>query len=270
MRDLGIEFISVFGMDPVSYAKVTAGLGCRYVTGCLEPLDYATPYYPRYSLRDDATLRREFVAAVKDLGLEYSLAEGFAVVPGLDVASAYERDLDIFAEMGAKRANLLSFDLDPARTLDGIAWMAEAAAARDMPASIEFVPQTGIPNMQPALDIIAKVGGDLTLLIDTMHLCRSGSTPGDVAALDPNLIGYVQLCDVPLQSPFATYFEEATHDRLTPGDGELPLLEILRHIPEDRVIGLEIPLRAKMVAGEDAPTRLGRCVEAAHDLLHRL
>jgi len=269
MRDLGIEFISVFGMDPVSYAKVVAGLGGRYLTSCLEPLEYETQYFPHYSLRDDAGLRREFAKAMQDLGLELALAEGFAVIPGKDVG-AYERDLDLFAELGARRANLVSFDPDLARTRDLIAQMAQAAAARGMPASIEFLPESGIPNMQAALDVIAEVGQGLTLLVDTMHLCRSGSTPADLVALDPALIGHVQLCDVPLRSPFATYFEEAVYDRMVPGEGELPLLDILRAVPPDCVIGLEIPLRARMAAGEDAPTRLGRCVAATRDLLDRL
>src|SRR4051794_448388 len=122
MRDLGIEFISVFGMDPVSYAEVVAGLGGRYLTACLEPLEYETQHYPRYSLRDDAGLRRDFAQAMQDLGLELALAEGFAVMPGHDVG-AYERDFDLFAELGAKRANLLSFDPDPGRTRDGISRM---------------------------------------------------------------------------------------------------------------------------------------------------
>lgn len=42
-----------------------------------------------------------------------------------------------------------------------------------MPVSIEFVAGTGIPDLPSALDIIARVGGGLTLLVDTMHLCRS-------------------------------------------------------------------------------------------------
>ena len=49
-----------------------------------------------------------------------------------------------------------------------------------------------------------------------------------------------------------------------------PLLGILRVVPPDCVIGLEILLRARMAAGKDSPTRLGRCMAATGDLLDRL
>lgn len=97
-----------------------------------------------------------------------------------------------------------------------------------------------------------------------------GATPADLAAIDPALIGDVQLCDVPLRSPFKTYFEEARYDRRIPGEGELPLTDILSVVPEDGVIGLEAPLRARMMAGEDTATRLSHSVAAARDLLDQI
>jgi hypothetical protein len=44
------------------------------------------------------------------------------------------------------------------------------------------------------------------------RLCVFGLPP-----LDPNLIGYVQLCDVPLVSKHSTYMEEALYERMVPG-----------------------------------------------------
>jgi hypothetical protein len=32
MRALGIEFISVFGLPPVDFVHLAAGLGCRYIS----------------------------------------------------------------------------------------------------------------------------------------------------------------------------------------------------------------------------------------------
>ena len=60
------------------------------------------------------------------------------------------------------------------------------------------------------------------------------------------------------------------YDRLTAGEGELPLLDILRAVPEDRVIGLEVPLRTRMAAGEDAAARLGRCMASARELIAQI
>jgi hypothetical protein len=35
MRDLGIEFISVFGLPPADFVHLAADLGCRYVSTAL-------------------------------------------------------------------------------------------------------------------------------------------------------------------------------------------------------------------------------------------
>ena len=121
------------------------------------------------------------------------------------------------------------------------------------------------------LDAVRAVGRpDFRLLIDTMHLVRSGSGPADLAALDPDLIGYVQLSDVPLVPTIPDYMEEACFERMVPGTGELPLLEHTRALPRHVVMGLEVPLRSQADAGVGPHERLGRCVDAARELLAEL
>jgi sugar phosphate isomerase/epimerase len=91
----------------------------------------------------------------------------------------------------------------------------------------------------------------------------------DIAALDPDLIGYVQLCDAPSMSKFGSYMEEALHERLAPGDGELPLLEFLRVLPRQVIVSLEVPQRSLSEAGVGPLQRVGKCVDAARTLLVR-
>ena len=99
-----------------------------------------------------------------------------------------------------------------------------------------------------------------------MHFFRSGAGAADIAALDPNLIGYVQLCDVPLISKHSTYMDEALHERMVPGTGELPLLDILAALPPHLVLGLEVPQRPLAEAGIGPHERVARCVEATRNL----
>jgi sugar phosphate isomerase/epimerase len=108
------------------------------------------------------------------------------------------------------------------------------------------------------------------LLIDTMHFVRAGGTAADIAAVDPNVIGYVQLCDAPLVSRFASYMDEALHERMVPGTGELPLLDIVAAVPEHVVLGLEVPQRSLAESGVGPRERLARCVDATRDLLFRV
>jgi sugar phosphate isomerase/epimerase len=124
--------------------------------------------------------------------------------------------------------------------------------------------------MPSALAAIEEVNRpNLRLLIDAMHIFRSGSMVADLAAIDPDRIGYIQLCDVPLQNDSMSYTEEARYARLAPGQGELPLLEMLKVLPRDGVVGLEIPMLAEAQAGIAPRDRLAAGVKAARDLLER-
>jgi len=105
------------------------------------------------------------------------------------------------------------------------------------------------------------------LLIDTMHFFRWGATAADLAALDPAIIGHIQLCDVPMPAIVESYMEEALHERRAPGDGDLPLVEFLAQVPRDVLVGLEVPIRSEALAGVGPCERLGRIVAAARRLL---
>ena len=58
--------------------------------------------------------------------------------------------------------------------------------------------------------------------------------------------------------------------RKVPGHGELPLLDILRAVPRDCVVGLEIPMLAQAEAGIGPLDRLGPAVAATRELLAQL
>jgi sugar phosphate isomerase/epimerase len=269
MERLGIEPLSVFGLPPVAFVDLAADLGLRYIAITLTamPNEYG---YPPFSLRDDAALRRETLAALHDRGVSISLGDGFVIREGVDMRDR-AGDIAIMAELGAARVNSVSFDPDLSRSVDQLGTVAELAAASGMETTLEFGPTLSIANLPTALRVIQQVGrSDLRLLIDTMHVFRSGSSAEEVAALDPERIGYVQLSDAPRVASIPNYMEEACFQRMVPGSGELPLLDLLAVLPRHLVIGLEVPLRSEAQSGVGPHARLGRCVEAARILLAKL
>jgi sugar phosphate isomerase/epimerase len=266
MDRIGIERLCVFGLPPLPFVDLAADLGCRYIATGLVPMQYNPHRYPKWSLRDDRALRREMLAAMASRGVSISLCEGFGVKPNADV-DEYAADLDVLCELGVKRINVASMDPDLSRTFDQFAKIAEMADALEIETTIEIGPGP-VRGLPAALAAVRHVGkSNFRLLIDTMHFVRFGSGAAEVASLDPNVIGYVQLCDVPLISKHATYMEEALYERMVPGTGELPLLDILAALPRRVVLGLEVPQRSLAEAGVGPHERVARCVEAARRLL---
>ena len=263
MSRLGVEQLTVLGLAPLEFVHLVADLGCNCISTGLSGM----PGYPPFSLRDNKVLRRELSAALRDRGVSISLGEGCIARPGRDFRDM-AGDLDIFQELGAERINTVSMDPDLGRSLDQFGVLAEMSAARGMQSSIELCPVLTINTLASAVAAVRHVGRkDFTLLLDTLHLGRSGATTAELAALDPAMIGYIQLSDAPLNPTNPNYMDEATFDRMVPGEGELPLRDYLSVLPRDVVVSLEVPARALAKAGLSPRDRLERCVQAARALL---
>jgi len=270
MDRLGIELLCVFGMPPAAFVELAADLGCHHISLGLEPMPENPHGYPRWSLRDDPALRRALVAALKERQVSIALGEGYVFRPGLDIRNQ-AADLALMAELGVKCVNAVTIDPDLARAYDQYGAFAELAAAAGMAASIEFMPGMPVANLAAAVAVINQVNRpNFRLLVDCMHLMRSGGSAAELAALDPAMIGHIQLCDAPLKGDMTRYAMEAKCERMVPGSGELPLADILRSLPRDVVVSLEVPMLAKATAGIGPIERLQPCVTAARQLLAQL
>jgi sugar phosphate isomerase/epimerase len=267
MTQLGIGFLSGFGLPPVEFVEIAADLGCRHISTVVQGLPLVPLGYPPFSLKDDAALRKNLLAAMNNRGVTISLGDGFLVLPGADMRT-FSADLDVLAELGVPWINAVSLDPDLSRTFDQFAALTQLAAQRSIQTVVEPVPSLTVGDLPTALAALEHVGRpDFRLLIDTMHLVRSGSSAADLAAIDPDHIGYAQLNDTTLQPRIDNYMEEAMFERMVPGEGELPLHDILSALPPDIVIELEVPRRTLALAGIGPIDRLRPCVDAARRLL---
>jgi sugar phosphate isomerase/epimerase len=266
MTELALGFLSVFALPPVEFVNLAADLDCQHISTIVQGQPLVPLDFPPFSLKD-AALRKELLAAMNDRGVSISLGDGFLVLPGADMRN-FCSDLDVLAELGVPRINVVSLDPDLRRTFDQFAALTELGAQRDIETDVEPVPGLTIGDLPTALVALDDVGRpDFRLLIDTMHLVRSGSSAADLSALDPQHIGYAQLNDTTLQPRIDNYMEEAMYERMVPGEGELPLRDILAALPPEIVIELEVPRRSLALAGVSPIDRLRPCVDAARRLL---
>jgi sugar phosphate isomerase/epimerase len=263
---LGIECLSTFGLHPLELIRLTGELGCSHVTLNLGPAANRLAMYLDISFRHDPALQRDMAAALTGSSVRLGLVEGFAIGPNI-AAEDYARDLDLVAWLGARAICTVSLERDMARTHAEFARLTELAAERGLVTTTE-VGAGVLRRLDKALAATAAVNHPcFRLLIDTMHFFRFGSSVADFAALDPAVVGHIQLCDVPMPAVAESYMEEALYERRAPGDGDLPLAEFLRHVPEGVVLGLEIPIRSEAEQGIGPRERLGRCLERTRALL---
>lgn len=272
MDRIAIEPNSHLGLPPLQAVDLVANLGCRLISIWLTSPGPFNPYsHPRSSLREDAALRREMFAAMHEKGVSISLIDGFVIMrPGTDVNNL-AGDLEIAKELGVPTINIASFEPDVGRAFDQLAKLVEMADAVGIETVVEFAPKTGLPDLASAVAALRHVGRPTCrLLIDMMHLVRSGGGAADLAALDPAMIGYVHFCDAPLAPTMPNYLQEAMSERLIPGMGEFPLREILSVLPRDVVIGLEIPCVSKAKDGISPYEHMAPAVKATRRLLAEL
>jgi sugar phosphate isomerase/epimerase len=116
------------------------------------------------------------------------------------------------------------------------------------------------PTLQQAAALVARAGRtNGGVLVDALHLHRSAGTPADLAAVPAWMLQAAQICDGQLAHPptEAALIEEAREARLLPGEGELPLRDLIAALPAHVAYSAEVPMR-----GLDADTRLRLAYEA--------
>jgi sugar phosphate isomerase/epimerase len=267
MNRLVLEFISVLAMQPVEFIELAAELGCGGVGLALAPFTANPHGYRNWSLRSDAGLRRETIAALRDNQVNILNGEGFLIRAGSEICDS-ATDMDVLAELGTRSVNIISLDPDLSRSTDQLGQFAEMAAARGMQSTLEYMAGMAIGSLSSAIDVVRAVNQPgLGVMLDCMHLSRSGGTAADVAAAPPGAITYLQLCDVKQKPIDSSYGEEARHNRLALGAGDLPLADIVAALPTDITVGIEVPMLALAETGAGPKERLAASVAYTKRLL---
>lgn len=264
--ELGLEYLSVFGMPLPDYVALAADLGCDFVSVNYGGAANAPDRLSGESLRASTAQRRGLADALAAHGMRLGLVEGFTIAPGRSVAD-HADELDAVARLAARSICAVSLEKDPGRSNAELAVLAELCAERGLLLTTE-VGAGVMRNFQVAATAWHNVAQpNFALLVDAMHFFRRGGTPGDLRSVPESAIGHLQLCDVPMRAPFDSYMEEALFERRAPGDGDLPLAELLAGVPATVPVGLEVPIRSRRDAGEHIAAVLRDCISKARQLI---
>jgi sugar phosphate isomerase/epimerase len=179
-----------------------------------------------------------------DEGMTVHDVEFIPVLPDIDVAS-FAPMFDAAADLGARCVTVSGDDPDAARLAANLAALSELAAQYCLRVDLEFMRWRHVGSLDQARLMVERVGSpNLAILVDALHLSRSGGNPGDIRALPQGMVRAVQLCDASQDEPVGdeATIREARAGRLPPGAGVLPLRELLDALPADTVMGVEMPL----------------------------
>ena len=212
-------------------------------------------------------MERECAAILADTGMAVSALEVFDLY-AMDAVEAALPQLELGARLGGKAALTIHYsNPDRGEAAEILARFAEAARQFGLATNLEPVAGGQSQTLAEAHALIRASGADVGICFDPHHLIRSGGGLAQFRAIEPGAIRYVQVCDGPIPQPLEIAATEAVCERLYPGDGDFPLVDLLRAAPRDVVVGIECPSLSRAAAGMSASEQAIEAMASVRRLL---
>ncbi len=174
------------------------------------------------------------------------------------------------AELGVRHILVAGGAAERGAVVDRFGALCDLASSAGIVVVLEFLPIFSVASLGEAMSIVeaaARPNGGV--LVDTLHLARSGGSPADLDAVPKRLLPYLQIADAPRYPPARSrdgLRDEALYGRLLPGQGDLPLVDTLIAVPS---VPLSLELRSQplMSAHPDPVTRAQAVLAATQRVL---
>jgi sugar phosphate isomerase/epimerase len=253
-RVLALDHLTLLDIAPPDFVTLAAGAGFDAVGLRIAP---ATADESPWPMSPGSRMLADTVTRCRDTGVTVLDTETIRLTPRTDLAAA-EAVIQAAAELNAPHLTTIGEDPDLARLSERFAELTRMAAPYGVRPLIEFMAYKTVRTLNDAVAIAARSGGG-GVLLDALHIQRCGADIGQIARTDHGLLGYVQLCDAPLEPPVEAGLPgdlvlprgqtpdggaaalEARAGRLLPGEGALPLTELLSALPAALPVAVEAP-----------------------------
>ncbi len=252
MRAIGLAALTVLELPAHEQVSVAAQAGYSHVGLRLVPV--ANQVLPPF---DEREVERRLAAT----GLRVLDVEVFRLAPETRVAD-WESALNIAQRLGASDLLAHGDDPRPERLVQSFGELCALAARYGLRVNLEPMPWVEISTVARAKRLIAESGaGNAAVLIDAIHFFRAENRFEDI----PQAMNYAQICDARPGRPadIQEVIRQARSERLFPGEGALELRRLLRALPADLALSLEVPVAQPMSAQE----RARRALDATRRLL---
>ncbi|HEX6689578.1 MAG TPA: TIM barrel protein [Burkholderiales bacterium] len=238
-RKLGLAALTCLELAPPDL--VSAAAAASYDCVGLRLIGVAGQVLPKFE-------QRELERRLADTGLKVLDVEIFRLDPQT-VVVAFEPALAVAQRIGATEILVHGADADEVRLIDSFARLCELAGKYGVRANLEPMPWVEISTVAKAKRIVKGTNG--AVLVDAIHFYRADNSFEDLQGAP---MRYVQFCDAHPGRPadVQEIIRQARGDRLFPGEGALDLRGLLRALPGDLPLSLEIPVARKIEPFERA------------------
>jgi sugar phosphate isomerase/epimerase len=252
-RPTGLDHLTMLDISPPEFVSLAALSGFRTVGLRISPV---TPGEEAWPVSPGSPMLACTQRRCADTGVAVLAVEAIAVGPR-STLDGCEQVIEAAAALGARYLNVICDDPDIGRFADRFAALAEVGRPYQVHPVIEFTAYRPVRTLADAI-IIARGSDGGAVLLDTLHIQRCGVTAEELSGLEPGLLSYLQVCDAPLRQPHGLRVAapmprgqradsgddavlEARAMRLLPGEGELPLAELLGALPASLPVSVEAP-----------------------------
>ena len=213
--------------------------------------------------------KMDVLAALQHTGVKIANVEFFSIYEGLELES-FRKGLQLGKELGARCAVTHVLDANEARATELLIQLADMAAEYDLKVGLEFMGVSPPCNsIDKAVEFAKAVNRpNLGIAVDMLHLTRTGSSTETLRTIPPQLIQYAQVCDGRTSEVSADYMDEALNHRMLPGTGCFAIADILKALPEEVALDVEVPNVERQNAGITALAFAKECRQATLALLN--
>lgn len=266
MTIVSLAALTILDAGPAGQIRAAAAAGFTHVGLRLMPL-LATDT----RVAGDAAREHEIESLLTEHRMQVLEIGVFPVKPQMDWPQI-EAVIALSKRIGARHLVCPIEDTDKHRRNETLIRLSDLARAAQMTALVEFNPYSACTGLAAAVACVEATRHRAAgLVIDALHLSRSGGHPSDLATVDPRLLQLVHFCDAPPPPDRTRSIDELRAEsrtaRLLPGEGSLWLDELLDALPPRMPISVEAP--SARHAHLPAEERAHRALEATLSLLAR-
>lgn len=250
-REIGIAHLTLLDLTPPDLVTTAAEAGYDFVG---VRVAVATAGETPYSMRPGSVMSKETLTRLDDTGLRVRDIE-FLVLDASAGPGLWMPALEAGAALGASSVSVVGADSDFDRLADTLVRLADDARPFAIVPTLEPISYQAVRSIPDAARLARGAGA--AILVDALHLQRFGGSVDQVAALEPELVPILQLCDAPFETPLhleppatmprgmttngSVLQLEARALRLIPGTGGLPLRALIDAVDADTPISVEVP-----------------------------